>query len=92
VQIQLGKRLNSSTSSCTKTLALALEIICYRCIGVKLGPLGVFPKISVPLNDVAALWVGIKMLRLRSTFWRLGLATKTFNALLYIYCYIAVVS
>ena len=48
VRIQLGKRLNSSTNSCTETLAPALEMIYCRCIGVKLGPLGVFPEISVP--------------------------------------------
>ena len=48
VRIQLGERPNSSTNSCTETPASALEMICCRCIGVKLGPLGVFPEISVP--------------------------------------------
>jgi hypothetical protein len=86
VRIQIGERPNSSTNSRTKTPASALEIICCRCIGLKLGPLGVFPKISVPTDDVGALWVGIKMLRLRSTFWRSGLATKTFDASLHKCC------
>ena len=48
VRIQLDERPNSSTSSRTETPASALEMICCRCIGVKLGPLGVFPEISVP--------------------------------------------
>lgn len=48
MRMQVGERPNSATSSTTLAPAAALAMIASRWLGVKFGPLGVFPVISVP--------------------------------------------